>query len=77
MKANRRSSRSPANRKLDLTRFEVLRRAEEKARHNDWQRILSGQATPEEIQGENSPFSEEEMRTFRILDLEQSLLRIR
>lgn len=52
---------------------EDMRREKEKARVSDWNRIANGEATPEQIQGENSPWTLEQVRTFRICNLEQVL----
>lgn len=46
-------------------RFRELQRDEEHGRVNDFRRIRRGEATAEEVQRENSPFTQEEMRTFR------------
>ena len=43
----------------------------------DLERIARGEATPEEIQRENSIFTPEEMKTFRIVNLEEILENMR
>ena len=43
-----------------------MRREKEAARVQDWNRIAEGKATPQEIQQENSPFSAEQVQSFRI-----------
>ena len=52
---------------------EVMLREKEAARLSDWNRIARGEATPEQIQRENSPFTVEIVRTFKITNLEQVL----
>ena len=55
---------------------EEMRREKEAARVRDWERIARGEATAEEIQAENSFFTPEQVRTFRIVNLEEALLRM-
>jgi len=43
---------------------------------HDLERIARGEATPEQIQRENEIFSPEEMKTFRILNLEEALSKL-
>jgi hypothetical protein len=54
----------PAHRSL-RSRFRQLQREEENGRVRDICRIRRGEATPDQVQRENSPFTQEEMRTFR------------
>jgi hypothetical protein len=77
MKVKRRPVHSVPRGKPRSSPFEVLKRAEETARLRDLERIRRKEATPEEIQRENSPFTQAQMETFRIINLEQSLLRMR
>ena len=56
---------------------EEMRREKEAARVRDWERIARGEATAEEIQAENSILTPEQVKTFRIVDLEKALLRMR
>jgi hypothetical protein len=76
MKINRRSARSLARDKA-ASRFESLRIQEESTKLHDMDRISKKQATPDQVQAENGPFTEEQMRTFKIVNMEKSLLRMR
>jgi hypothetical protein len=55
---------------------EEMKREKEAARVRDWERIARGEATPEDIQRENSFFTSEQVKTFRIVNLEQVLERM-
>jgi hypothetical protein len=63
--------------KLPTVSWAELQRQKEEARVRDWERIGRGEATPEQIQRENQIFTDEEMRTFRIVNFEEMLLRSR
>jgi hypothetical protein len=63
--------------KLPTVSWAELQRQKEEARVRDWQRIGRGEATPEQVQRENSIFTDEEMRTFKIVNFEEMLLRSR
>ena len=57
--------------------FAEFQRKKQEARMQDLERIARGEATPEEIQRENSIFTPEEMKTFRIVNLEEILENMR
>jgi hypothetical protein len=63
--------------KLPTVSWAELQRQKEEARVRDWERIGRGEATPEQIQREKQIFTDEEMRTFRIVNFEEMLLRSR
>jgi hypothetical protein len=73
----RQPSKRTANRKAPANSFAQLQREKEEARVRDWERLATGEATPEEIQRENSIFTPEETKQFRILNLEELLLGLR
>lgn len=56
---------------------EEMRRDKEASRVRDWNRIAEGEATPAQIQQENSPFTAEQVRSFRIINLEEVLERMK
>lgn len=56
---------------------EMWQREKEEARVRDWERIARGEATPEQIQRENSPFTPEQVKDFRIVNLEEVLAKMR
>jgi len=58
---------------LPVGDYEEFKRKKEEARMRDQERIDRGEATPEEVQRENSIFTPEEMKTFRILNLAEVL----
>ena len=57
--------RAPNAGRKALSQFEKLERLEEQTRVEDQERLRRGEATPEELQQENNPFTEAEMRTFK------------
>jgi len=63
--------------KLPTVSWAELQRQKEEARVRDWERIGRGEATPEQIQRENSIFTHEEMKSFRIVNFEEMLLRMK
>ncbi len=58
---------------LPVGDYQEFRRKKEEARMHDLERIARGEATPEQIQRENEIFTPEQMKTFRILNLEEVL----
>jgi hypothetical protein len=61
---------------LPVGDYQEFRRKKEEARMHDLERIVRGEATPEQIQRENEIFTPEEMKTFRILNLEEALSKL-
>jgi hypothetical protein len=58
---------------LPVGDYQEFKRKKEEARMHDLERIARGEATPQQIQGENEIFTPEEMKTFRILNLDEVL----
>ena len=58
---------------LPVGDYQEFKRNKEEARMHDLERIARGEATPEQIQRENEIFTPEEMKSFRILNLEEVL----
>ena len=73
----RQPSKRATARKVPTISFAQLQLEKEKLRVRDWERIANGEATPEEIQRENSIFTHEETKQFKILNLEKLLLGLR
>ena len=73
----RQSSKRATIKKVPAISFAQLQREKEEARVRDWERIANGEATPEEIQRENTIFTHEETKQFKILNLEELLLGLR
>jgi len=58
---------------LPVGDYQEFKRKKEEARMRDLERIARGEATPEQIQRENEIFTPEQMKTFRIVNLEEVL----
>ena len=58
---------------LPVGDYQEFKRKKEEARMHDLERIARGEATPEQIQRENQILTPEQVKTFRILNLEEAL----
>lgn len=62
---------------LPTVSYAELQRQKEEDRVRDWERIGRGEATPEQVQRENSIFTHDEMKSFKIVNFEEMLLKMK
>ena len=75
--ARQQSTHRTALRKASKISYARLQHIRQETLDLDSKRVISGQATPEEILSESRLFTDEEIKTFKLANLEQVLAKTR